>query len=73
MRWVDGAAFKRAGHLVAERRAAGRGFSSSAISTRCSNPSPFQRFERVDEKTARGPGVIDMKGGDVVMISALKA
>ena len=35
--------------------------------------SPFQRFERVDDKTARGPGIIDMKGGDVVMISALKA
>ena len=29
--------------------------------------SPFQRFERIDDKTARGPGIIDMKGGDVVM------
>ena len=35
--------------------------------------SPFQRFERIDERTARGPGIIDMKGGDVVMIHALKA
>ena len=35
--------------------------------------SPFQKFERVDDRTARGPGIIDMKGGDVVMIGALKA
>ena len=35
--------------------------------------SPFQKFERIDETTARGPGIIDMKGGDVIMVSALKA
>jgi glutamate carboxypeptidase len=35
--------------------------------------SPFQKFERIDAKTAKGPGVIDMKGGDVVIIQALKA
>ena len=29
--------------------------------------SPFQTFERIDAPTARGPGIIDMKGGDVVM------
>src|SRR3546814_401866 len=35
--------------------------------------SPFQRFERIDETSARGPGVIDMKGGDVVIVLALQA
>jgi glutamate carboxypeptidase len=35
--------------------------------------SPFQAFQRIDDRTARGPGIIDMKGGDVVMIAALKA
>jgi acetylornithine deacetylase/succinyl-diaminopimelate desuccinylase-like protein len=35
--------------------------------------SPFQRFERLTPTTARGPGVIDMKGGDVIIVSALKA
>jgi glutamate carboxypeptidase len=35
--------------------------------------SPFQRFQRIDDRSARGPGIIDMKGGDVVMIHALKA
>src|SRR5204862_4518874 len=35
--------------------------------------SPFQRFERLDDSTTRGPGVIDMKGGDVIIIAALRA
>jgi glutamate carboxypeptidase len=74
VRWIDGTGFKRAGHLVAER--AGRGprvLLIGHLDTVFEPESPFQKFERVDEKTARGPGVIDMKGGDVVMISALKA
>jgi glutamate carboxypeptidase len=28
---------------------------------------------RVDARTARGPGIIDMKGGDVIIVAALKA
>jgi glutamate carboxypeptidase len=35
--------------------------------------SPFQRFERVSDSLARGPGVCDMKGGDVIMLLALHA
>jgi glutamate carboxypeptidase len=35
--------------------------------------SPFQKFERLDDSTARGPGIIDMKGGDVIMLYALRA
>jgi glutamate carboxypeptidase len=74
VRWIDGAAFKRAGHLVAERPGRGpRVLLIGHLDTVFEPESPFQRFERVDEKTARGPGIIDMKGGDVVMISALKA
>ena len=73
-RWIDGAAFKRAGHLVAERRGKGpRVLLIGHLDTVFEPDSPFQRFERIDENTARGPGVIDMKGGDVVMLGALKA
>ena len=73
-RWIDGAAFKRAGHLVAERRGKGpRVLLIGHLDTVFEPDSPFQRFERVDATTARGPGVIDMKGGDVVMLGALKA
>lgn len=75
-RWIDGAAFERAGHLVAER--AGRGVGPRILlighlDTVFEPDSPFQRFERVDDSTARGPGVVDMKGGSVVIVEALRA
>src|SRR6185503_6097405 len=35
--------------------------------------NPFQRFERLNDSTSKGPGIIDMKGGDVVMLFALRA
>jgi glutamate carboxypeptidase len=73
-RWVDGAAFKRAGHLVAEHPGSGPKFLLIGhLDTVFEKDNPFQKFERIDERTARGPGIIDMKGGDVVMIHALKA
>jgi glutamate carboxypeptidase len=73
-RWMDGAPFKRAGHLVADRPGRGpRILLIGHLDTVFEKDSPFQKFERIDERTARGPGIIDMKGGDVVMISALEA
>ncbi len=75
-RWVDGSSFNRAGHLIAER--AGRNAALKVLlighlDTVFSSDSPFQHFERLSGNHARGPGVIDMKGGDVVMLYALKA
>ena len=71
---VDGSAFKRAGHLIAERDGTGPSvLLIGHLDTVFEADSPFQKFERVDADTARGPGVIDMKGGDVVIIYALKA
>ncbi len=32
--------------------------------------SPFRRFERTSPAEARGPGIIDMKGGDVIVVQA---
>jgi glutamate carboxypeptidase len=73
-RWAAGAAFKRAGHLVADHPGTGpRILLIGHLDTVFEKDSPFQKFERIDERTARGPGIIDMKGGDVVMIGALKA
>jgi glutamate carboxypeptidase len=72
--WVDGAAFRRAGHLVAERAGPGpRMLLIGHLDTVFEPDSPFQRFVRIDARTARGPGIIDMKGGDVVLVHALKA
>jgi glutamate carboxypeptidase len=73
-RWVDGAAFKRAGHLVADHPGSGpRILLIGHLDTVFEKDSPFQKFERLNDREARGPGIIDMKGGDVVMIGALKA
>ena len=73
-RWVEGAAFKRAGHLVAEHAGTGpRILLIGHLDTVFEPDSPFQKLERLDGNKARGPGVIDMKGGDVIIVQALKA
>ena len=73
-RWIDGAPFKRAGHLVAERPGPGRKFLLIGhLDTVFEPGSPFQKFERISETEARGPGIIDMKGGNVIIVHALDA
>ena len=72
--WVDGTSFKRAGHLIAEHPGKGpRILLIGHLDTVFEPDSPFQTFQRIDDKTATGPGVIDMKGGDVIILAALKA
>jgi len=72
--WVDGAGFRRAGHLVAERNGTGpRILLIGHLDTVFEPRSPFQKFERLTDSTARGPGIIDMKGGDVIIVEALRA
>jgi glutamate carboxypeptidase len=73
-RWVDGASFGRAGHLIAERTGTGpRLLLIGHLDTVFEPTSPFQKYEKLSDTTARGPGVIDMKGGDVIMLQAFKA
>jgi glutamate carboxypeptidase len=73
-RWVDGASFHRAGHLVAEHAGTGpKILLIGHLDTVFEPSSPFQRFERLTDSTARGPGIIDMKGGDVILLFALRA
>jgi glutamate carboxypeptidase len=64
----------RAGHLFAERKGdrGKRLVLIGHIDTVFERDSTFQTFERSGD-TAAGPGVADMKGGDVVMLFALKA
>jgi glutamate carboxypeptidase len=72
-RWVDGGTFHRAGHLVAEHPGPGpKLLLIGHLDTVFEPSSPFQRFERLDDSTAHGPGVIDMKGGDVIIVAALR-
>ena len=73
-RWEEGAGFNRAGHLVAERTGRGpRMLLIGHLDTVFEPRSPFQKFERLSDTTARGPGIIDMKGGNVIIVEALRA
>jgi len=75
-RWIDGGAWGRAGHLVAERSGSRSGpkvVLVGHLDTVFEPDQPFQRFRRLDDSTASGPGVIDMKGGDVAILLALRA
>jgi glutamate carboxypeptidase len=73
-RWVAQDEVHRAGHLVADHPGPGaRILLIGHLDTVFEPDSPFQKLERLDSKNSRGPGVIDMKGGDVIIIQALKA
>lgn len=75
--WIDGAAWGRAGHLVARRAAkakdAPRILLVGHLDTVFEPDSPFQRWEARGDTAAHAPGALDMKGGIVVMLMALEA
>lgn len=71
----DGSAFDRAGHLVA-KKAGGTGpriLLIGHLDTVFEPESTFQHFEKIDDHTARGPGIADMKGGNIIILQTLKA
>jgi len=72
--WIDGTPFKRAGHLVATHAGTGpKILLIGHLDTVFEADSPFQKMTRGESNTAGGPGIIDMKGGDVIIVAALKA
>jgi glutamate carboxypeptidase len=66
---------QRGGHLVATRTGdrGKRLLLIGHLDTVFEEDSPFQRWEPVNDSVARGPGASDMKGGNVVIWSALEA
>jgi glutamate carboxypeptidase len=65
----------RAGHLVAYRKG-NKGkklFLIGHLDTVFEKSMPFTPFTRLNDSIATGQGVNDMKGGDVMIIAALKA
>ncbi|MEP1305275.1 MAG: M20/M25/M40 family metallo-hydrolase, partial [Balneola sp.] len=74
--WEDGAEFNRAGHLVAKHfgnNDAPKILLIGHLDTVFEKDSPFQNSEMIDKNTMKAPGIADMKGGDVIMLYALKA
>jgi glutamate carboxypeptidase len=73
-RWIPMDAVKRAPSLVAELRGSRgkRVLLLGHMDTVFEPSSPFQKFVRTGD-IASGPGTSDMKGGIIVILSALKA
>jgi glutamate carboxypeptidase len=64
----------RGPHLVAEHPGPGpKILLIGHLDTVFEPTSPFQKFTKVNDSTATGPGIIDMKGGDVIILHALRA
>ena len=75
-RWVDmPAEMQRAGHLFAETQgdSGKKLLLIGHIDTVFEEDSPFQKFEMINDSLAHAPGGNDMKGGDVIVLYALKA
>ena len=71
--WIDGKAFNRAGHLVASRGSRGpKVVLIGHLDTVFAQDSPFQKMQ-VEGNALKGPGTTDMKGGDVIIVHALRA
>lgn len=75
-RWIEMPdSLRRAGHLFAEQQGkkGKKLLLIGHLDTVFEQDSPFQKYTVVDSATVTGPGVNDMKGGDVVLLYALKA
>lgn len=73
-KWIDGKDWGRSGHLVAEHKGKGKTMLLIGhLDTVFELSSPFQQYKSVNDSTVSGPGVGDMKGGDVVIIQAMQA
>lgn len=76
-RWVDGEGFERAGHLVASHDSknplAIKLLLIGHLDTVFSKQDEFQKFTRLDERYIAGPGITDMKGGNVIIVNSLRA
>lgn len=75
-RWIEQPdSLRRGGHLFAEQqgRKGEKLLLIGHLDTVFEKDSPFQKYTVIDSVTVAGPGVNDMKGGDVVLLYALKA
>jgi glutamate carboxypeptidase len=77
VQWLDGSAFNRAGHIQATHLSnnpnAVKILMIGHLDTVFAKNDTFQKFEMLSETKASGPGVADMKGGNTIIISAMRA
>jgi glutamate carboxypeptidase len=72
--WIEGSSFNRAEHLTASYGTTGpRILMFGHLDTVFAKSDTFQSSVSVDDNHVAGPGITDMKGGDVIIISALRA
>ncbi|ATC88440.1 MULTISPECIES: M20/M25/M40 family metallo-hydrolase [Pseudoalteromonas] len=75
--WLDGSAFNRAGHVLATHESknpdAIKILMIGHLDTVFAKNDNFTTYKQLDADTASGPGVADMKGGNTIIITALKS
>ena len=76
--WIDLSEVNRSGHLFAETKKNQNTTGKKLLlighlDTVFEEDSPFQEFEKINDSIAIAPGGNDMKGGNVVILYALKA
>lgn len=75
--WLDGSAFNRAGHVLATHESknpdAIKILMIGHLDTVFAKNDNFTTYKQLDADIASGPGVADMKGGNTIIITALKS
>jgi glutamate carboxypeptidase len=72
---TNGEAYGRAGHLIATRKGkkGPKFLMIGHLDTVFELESPLQNYVMLNDSIMKGPGVADMKGGDVIIILAMQA
>ena len=77
VKWLDGSDFNRAGHVLAthesKNKKAIKILMIGHLDTVFAKHDNFTTYKKLDADTASGPGVADMKGGNTIIITALKS
>ncbi|MFQ3188963.1 MAG: glutamate carboxypeptidase [Paraglaciecola sp.] len=76
--WLAGAKFRRAGHLIATYESTSHPDAAKILlighlDTVFAKDDDFQTMTELANGRMAGPGITDMKGGDVIMLAALQA
>ncbi len=74
--WIDGSAFNRAGHVVATHLSANPNAKKilmiGHLDTVFTKNDEFQAYQQLSPTEATGPGLIDMKGGNAIILASLQ-